>query len=549
MPECGEGAEQHLGKACLTMLASEKHAKTDVRFVLSMHLVRKSFASPPPPPPPLAIDSPSYAQRLFLTSYDVWHIKGTRFGHLSCSSLPPTHHRKMISTPLKFSLALLLCAASTQAASVSGRAVDDASASSSSSASVATSTSSASGASSTPGFVNNGTVGSYPCVVGTGSNNQVPFLSDTYASSCADALQPVYPYNKINIRAPDDSVRASFIPYGASLIEFWVKDNTGTWRDIVVGFDNSTNYGTDTIHPFLGPTVGRYANRIKNGTFELDGKTYHTPLNENNFDTLHGGTVGYDRDPYTVESLNSSHISFVHYDPNGNQGFPGAVQQRSSYTLKNGGKFDIQLTANVSQHKSPVMLSSHVYWALHGYKDVNNTILNHTVHMPHADKYIKTDGKLIPTGPIPSVRNTPFDFQTPRTFAQRFNETVGVCGDGCQGWDSCFVMSEHKRNANVLTLSSPETGIQMSVKTDQDAIQLYTCDGISAPSTKGSLPRKRVHGGDGTLDKIYENHSCVVVEMEDYIDGINNPEWGRNQIYSKDRPYVWQAEYTFSANS
>lgn len=398
------------------------------------------------------------------------------------------------------------------------------------------------------GFVNNGTVGSLSCAVGTASNGaeQVAFVSGSTLSACADALQPVYPYNKINLRAPDDSIRATFLPYGASLAEFWVKDRNGTWRDIVLGFDNSTNFGTDTIHPNFGPQVGRYANRIKNGTFEIDGQTYHTPLNENNLDTLHGGTVGYDRSSYSVESINASAVSFLLHDPDGNQGFPGTVVARASYALLDNGSFHLAMDANVTDKKSPVMLSSHVYWALHGYKDVNNTILNHTLHMPKADKYIQTDSILIPTGPIPSVNGTPFDFTTPRTFASRFNETQGVCGAGCQGWDSCFVMGNgHERNETILTLTSPETGIQMTVKTDQDAIQIYTCDGISAPA-KGSLPRKRAHGGDGSLDKIYENHSCVVVEMEDYIDGINNPSWGRNQIYSSDRPYSWRAEYSFS---
>lgn len=398
-----------------------------------------------------------------------------------------------------------------------------------------------------PGFVNNATVGSFPCVEGRAPGNQIAFMSSAYATDCPEALQPIYPYNKLNIRSPDDSIRATFLPYGASLQELWVKDRNGTWRDVVVGFDNTTNYGTDTIHNYFGPQIGRYANRIKNGTFAINGTTYHTPLNENGVDTLHGGFVGYDRRAHTIETVNSSAVSFTLHDGDGNQGFPGSVIARAFYALDNNGTFNIQMDANVTDDKyTPIMLSHHVYWALHGYAQPNSTILNHTLHMPRADKYIKTDGILIPTGPIPSVNNTPFDFQTPRTFNERFNETHNVCGTGCQGWDTCFVMSEHDRNSTILTLSSPETGIILNVKTNQDAIQVYTCDGVSSP-VKGSLPRKRVHGGDGTLDKIYENHSCVVLEMEDYIDGINNPEWKRDQIYSKDRPYHWRAEYTFSS--
>jgi aldose 1-epimerase len=373
-------------------------------------------------------------------------------------------------------------------------------------------------------FVNNGTLGSYDCSTGfaalaqedsrAGNMSHVGFLSTSVLSGCPEALPAVYPYNRINLRSPDDSLRATFMPHGASMVEFWTRDRHDVWRDVIAGYDNVTNEGYDPVHPYFGPQVGRYANRIKNGTFSIDGTVYHTPLNENNFDTLHGGH-GFDNRSYTVTALNASSVQFTLHDKAGNQGFPADVVATAQYSLNNEGRFIIHMDANVSNGKSPVMLSHHVYWALHGYNETQS-ILNHTLHMPKADRYIKTDGTLIPVGPLPSVKGTRFDFQSPRTFAERFNETHGVCGTGCQGWDSCFVMSEHDRQDTILTLTSPESGIRMQVKTDQDAIQIYTCDGISG--AKGSIPRKRAHGGDGTLQTVYENHSCVVVEMEDYSE-------------------------------
>ena len=95
----------------------------------------------------------------------------------------------------------------------------------------ASSTSTAASADQTPGFVNNGTVGSYPCAVANG----LPALAGTTLADCPDALQPVYPYNAIDLRAPDDSIRASFVPAGAAITEFWVKDRNGVFRDIVLG--------------------------------------------------------------------------------------------------------------------------------------------------------------------------------------------------------------------------------------------------------------------------------------------------------------------------
>lgn len=443
---------------------------------------------------------------------------------------------------------------------------------SSSSASSSSSSASASAAQETPGFVNNGTVGAYSCAITQPQQvvaNQLVFATDpssnttegasggdiasparlapTTLAACEEAWPAVYPYNAIQLRAPDDSIRAVYLPYGASVSELWVKDRNGVFRDVVLGFDNKTNYGTDTIHPNFGPQVGRYANRIKNGTFEINGTTYHTPLNENNYDTLHGGTVGYDRSAYQIAALNASSVTFTLQDADGNQGFPGSVIASASYTLQNGSTLIQAMDANVTDDKfTPIMLSSHTYWNLAAYNE-SQTILNHTLSMPRADKYIQTDGHLIPSGPIPDTKGTPLDFATaPRTIGSQYNFTEGICGTNCTGYDTCFVMSSHDRNETILELTSPESGIRMSVTTDQDAIQIYSCPGISAPSTKGSLPRKRVHGGDGTLDEIYDNNSCVVVEMEDYIDGINNPAWNRSQIYGSDRPYHWRAEYTFS---
>lgn len=404
----------------------------------------------------------------------------------------------------------------------------------------------------TPGFVNNGTIGSYPCLYDSqmedsqlilGSGSTVP------GTRCPQALPAVYPNNRIELRAPDDSIRAAFQPYGSGITELWVKDRYGGWRDVVLGYDNTTNWRTDPIHPNFGPVVGRYANRIKNGTFELNGETYHVPKNENGLDALHGGDIGYDRSNYTIHSLSANELILEHIDPDGFQGFPGQVTTYTKFTLGENATWDIDLNATATK-ETPILLSSHVYWNLAAFNE-SASILDHVVHMPFADKYVETDTILIPTGPLPSVENTPFDFRNPTPFSKNFNDTEGVCGYGCQGWDSCFIMSNppgYDTSKPVLEMYSPKSGIKLSVASNQAAIQAYTCDGIDSPS-KGSIPRKQVHGGkvgNSIGDVIYGNHECVVLEMEDYIDGINQPEWGRNQIYGPNRPYHWKSTYKFS---
>lgn len=404
----------------------------------------------------------------------------------------------------------------------------------------------------TPGFVLNGTIGSYPCIYASQNEESQLILgadSTIPGTACPQARAPVYPYNAIELRAPDDSIRATVLPYGAIVSELWVKDRYGGWRDIVLGYDNKTNYGTDPVHPNFSPIVGRYANRIKNGTFELDGQTYHVPKNENNLDSLHGGDIGYDRSNFTIKSLTANEIVLQHVDPDGFQGFPGQVTTNTRYTLGRNATWNIELNATATK-RTPILLSSHVYWNLAAFNETQST-LDYVLHMPYADQYVETDTILIPTGPLPSVDNTPYDFQTPTPFSKNFNNTLGVCGYNCTGWDSCWIMSNppgYNKQKPVVELYSPQSGIKVSVATNQAAIQVYTCPGVNSPA-KGSLPRKLAHGGrPGTEigDVIYDNYQCVVLEMEDYIDGINQPEWGRDQIYGPDRPYHWKSTYTFT---
>lgn len=423
---------------------------------------------------------------------------------------------------------------------------------------------------STPGFVNDDTIGTYACYASAGLYGQASYSP----SSCLDeALAPVYPFNQLRLRAPDDSIRATFVPQGAGLTELWVKDKHGEWQDVVLSFDNTTNYATDKVHPNFGPIVGRYANRIKNGTFEIGGKTYHTPLNENNLDTLHGGDVGYDRSAFVLSHLNASSVTFTHHDPAGNQGFPHSVNSSVSYHLRDDATWDVRISAT-SSGPTPVMLSSHDYWNLNPQSLVDSdehtrSILEHTLHIPRASHYVKTDSILVPTGELPSVKGTALDFTSAVPFSQNFGDTEGICGAGCQGWDSCLIMPEGppeggaEADEAALTLHSPASGIKMQLFTDQTAWQVYTSSGLAVPS-KGLLPRKRAHGGilenakgageRGTdppapqPKKFYENYSAVVIEAQDYIDGINHPEWGRKakQVLKEGEEYKWHTVYKFS---
>ena len=138
-------------------------------------------------------------------------------------------------------------------------------------------------------------------------------------------------------------MKINVIPYGATLVNVYVPDAKGIIRDVILGFDDTVNYCNGASHPYFGAAIGRIANRIGNGTFVLDGVTYTTPINERYShpypggnpagDTLHGGTVGWDRREWTVMKYNGSSVTFGLLSPDGEEGFPGDLTVLLTYTL------------------------------------------------------------------------------------------------------------------------------------------------------------------------------------------------------------------------
>ncbi|KAK4698757.1 aldose 1-epimerase, partial [Phenoliferia sp. Uapishka_3] len=220
-------------------------------------------------------------------------------------------------------------------------------------------------------------------------------------------------------------------------------------------------------------------------------------------------------------------------------GFPGTVHIKVTYTLSNNSVWTTHISAN-AESPTPLLLSSHVYWNLDGYKD-SQTILNHTLYLK-SSSYIKGDGILIPTGEIVEIEEgAALDFKDSPVIGSRLNDTVGVCGTGCIGLDTCFIYDEGiTTDDTAMILASAASGIKLSIKTNQPAGQVYTCSG-----QHGLIPRKVSQGGPSTS---YDEYSCVVLEQEGWIDGINNPQWGQNQIYGTPgrEHYNWWSEYSFT---
>ncbi|KAL0957961.1 hypothetical protein HGRIS_000142 [Hohenbuehelia grisea] len=358
---------------------------------------------------------------------------------------------------------------------------------------------------------------------------------------------PDWPFDVTSITAPDESITAKFVSLGATMTELWVKDKNGDSRDVIIGYDNETMLLTDPAHPMFNPIVGRYAGRIKNGTFSIPvtkdpqpsgPNVFHTSLNDmNGLDTLHGGTVGWDRRNWTIVQRTRSSVTYKHVDT-ADEGFPGVVTAYVTHEVSSGGflKTSVRATATA---ETPIMITQHVYWNLDAFQDGVSDVLGHQLKVD-GSRVIQLDSISVPTGEFVNVASTPFDFRKGKLIGgPDWNNTLNLCGAGCQGFDHCWVYDDSHGGRPKTTLKGQKSGIKLEIFTDQAATQIFTAYWLILLN----MPRKRAHGGPALT---YPAWAAVALEQQGYADAINNPEWGVNQIYGPKRPYIWSTTYKLS---
>ena len=256
--------------------------------------------------------------------------------------------------------------------------------------------------------------------------------------------------------------------FGARLVSVWTPDRNGKYEDVCVGYENIAKYLDNPGERYLGCVVGRYANRIANGSFELDGRKFDTPRN-NNGQTLHGGLKGFDMVVWDVVGASDSRIDFSYVSEDGDDGFPGRLNVRMSYALDSANRFCIAYSATTDK-TTVVNLSNHAFFNLKG--EGNGTILDHLLTL-NASAYTPIDEVLIPSGEIRDVSGTPFDFRKPVAIGERIGADDQQLRFG-EGYDHNWV-TDDKSGTTVLvaTVYEPASGRQLEVYADQPGIQFY----------------------------------------------------------------------------
>jgi aldose 1-epimerase len=291
--------------------------------------------------------------------------------------------------------------------------------------------------------------------------------------------------------------------FGAAITELSVPDRAGTLGDVVLGFDGLDGYVARRA--FQGSVVGRVANRIANGRFTLDGKTYTLAVNDPP-NTLHGGVTGFDRVVWKSEAAatpDGPSIVLRHTSPDGDEGFPGTLEVRMTYTLTHTNELRIDYEATTDK-ATPVNLCNHSYFNLGGHGD----ILGHMLEIK-ARKFTPFDANMIPTGEVADLAGSPLDFTVAKPIGRDIGRIPGTPG----GYDHNYVIEGGgKVLAPAARVHDPASGRTMEVLTDQPGMQLYTSNNFD-----GSLVGKR----GASLPK----HAAVCLETQHFPDSVNHPSF------------------------
>ncbi len=308
-------------------------------------------------------------------------------------------------------------------------------------------------------------------------------------------------------------MRVRILNYGGIVQSIEVPDRTGRVDNVVLGFPDLAGYlnNTGSAKTYFGAIIGRYGNRIAKGAFSLNGNEYHVPIN-NNGNSLHGGTAGFDTKVWRAAEQRDDHsvgVKLEYVSPAGEMGYPGTLTTTVTYTLNQNNELRIDYHATTDA-PTVINLTNHSYFNLAGEDTLD--VYDHQLTI-NADSYTPTDPTQIPTGQIAPVKGTPFDFTSPTAIGARIND-VDPQLLLAHGYDHNWVINRGNNTGLVeaARAEEPHTGRTLTVSTTEPGVQVYTSNFLDGAFT-------------GTSGHGYRQGAGFTMETQHYPDSPNHPDF------------------------
>jgi len=322
---------------------------------------------------------------------------------------------------------------------------------------------------------------------------------------------------------------AEITDYGATLVALKVKNNKGEFSDVVLGYDKLEDY-REHIN-FFGATIGRFANRIENSNFELNGVNYKVAKNDGE-NHLHGGIVGFDKVVWekTPESQEyNQNIEFSYLSKDGEEGYPGNLNVKVKYTVTEEDELKIEYYA-ISDKDTIINLTNHSYFNLSG--QGSGDVLKHKI-MINADKFTINDKYSIPTGEIATVNNTPMDFRKLTYIGENISSSYEQIVFGGGYYHNWIINNGGHKLAKAAEVFDEKSGCVMEVYTTKPGIQFYSGNFIKGVET----------GKGGTS---YMKRSGLCLETQYFPNSVKHQNFP-SPILKANEKYEHSTVYKFSA--
>ena len=319
--------------------------------------------------------------------------------------------------------------------------------------------------------------------------------------------------------------------FGGRIVSIMAPAKDGSFKDVVLGFDKVSDYFPENNSTDFGAAIGRYANRIAGGTFELDGETVVLPKNDGE-NTLHGGPTGWQYQVYEVVEADANHLKILRDSPDGDNGFPGHVKAYVTYTLTDQNTIDIWYEATTDK-PTVINMTNHSYFNLDG--DPTHSVLDDIMYIKSSTTTAVGEG-LIPTGEIVSLLGTPMDFTTAKRIGDDIDKRDFDQIEFGNGYDHNWILDTMGDITDpAVTLCSPSTGIRLDVYTDEPGIQVYS----------GNFLDGTVTGKHGI---VYNQRAGICLESQHYPDTPHNPDWP-SVVLRPGEKYTSHCVFAFSVNN